>query len=84
MTSLGDWLGGGLETPVAVDAVITRAPTTEDDTVHVALPAFDSEQGYGPCGYMPRGDVKPSVGDPCVVVFTQDQNAIVVFFQPLS
>jgi hypothetical protein len=84
MSGLADWLGNsGLEMPVAVDGVISRAPTVSDDTVHVALPAFDAEQGYGPCGYMPRGTVKPSVGDPCVVVFTEAQNAVVVFFEPL-
>lgn len=53
------------------------------DRVRVRLTAFaESGSYFGPMPFMPRGDVLPTEGDPCVVLGDEDRAYYVVWWEP--
>lgn len=53
------------------------------DTVRVTIEEIDNEfQTHGPCRWMPRGEVFPSAGDPCVVVIDEQLQPWVSVWYP--
>lgn len=67
---------------IAVEGVVTRAPSSTTDLLHVAIPSFDDEQEFGPCPWMPRGTTLPQPGTRVLVVISDQQAPWVVAWQP--
>jgi hypothetical protein len=64
-----------------VEGVIVSAPSGVTDLVRVVITGVDDDQG-DLLRWMPRGAVLPSVGDTCLVVFTQSGTAWVSAWWP--
>lgn len=65
----------------AHEGVVITAPATTSDLLHVAIPAFDDEQGDF-LRWMPRGTTLPQPGDPCLIVTTSTGEAWVPAWWP--
>jgi hypothetical protein len=65
-----------------VEGVVTRAPTSPTDLLDVAIPSFDSQQGFNEFRWMPRGSDLPTVGARCLVIFTSTGDGWVVAWWP--
>lgn len=74
----------GQPLPPAVDGVVARAPASDTDLLHVSIAGFDDHSNmFGPCPWGPtRGTTLPSVGDRCLVVFSDLETPWVVCWWP--
>lgn len=72
----------GQPLPLAVEAVVTKAPAASTNLVGVAVSSFDDgTQGYDfKCPW--RGPGTPAVGDRCLVIFSEQQAPWVVCWWP--
>lgn len=54
------------------------------DLVEVVIPAFSDVLSWGPCRWMPRGDLitYPQKGDECIVVFDERNDPWIVAWTP--
>lgn len=57
-------------------ARIASAPAA--GLVDVVIPAFDDQQKFTDCPYMPRGTTEPTVGDRCLVAIDDQGDAWVI------
>jgi hypothetical protein len=64
--------------PIAIEGIVTRAPASTSDLLHVALPSFDDQQEFGPCPWPPNGTSLPVVGQRVLVIIS-DQQAVWAF-----
>ena len=63
--------------------VVLETATGLEQRVRVSIPSADNERHvHGPCRWMPRGDLFPSAGDPCLVVFDDDGEAWIPAWVP--
>jgi hypothetical protein len=63
--------------------MIASGADSVSDQVDVVLDDFDDgRQVFGPCAWMPRGDVMPTRGDPCLVVFSDYGDPWVIAWTP--
>lgn len=68
--------------PTAFDALIANSPVSDTDDLFVTIPGFDEGANqWGPCPFMPRGDVLPSRGDMALVVFSDSNVPWVVAWE---
>jgi hypothetical protein len=56
-----------------VEGVVTRAPASTSDLLHVAIPSFDDQQEFGPCPWQPNGGTLPTPGQRVLVVISDQQ-----------
>lgn len=76
-------LGDGPRRPVAYEGMIAADALDLDDAVTVTLSDFDDgRQVFGPCPWMPRGELLPSRGDRALVVFSDDGDPWIVAWTP--
>lgn len=69
--------------PLGAYAGEIAADAEVDEPVPVTLGAFDGGLHlFGPCPWMPRGDVLPTRGDRCLVVFDDDGAPWVIAWEP--
>ncbi len=63
--------------------VIDGDPTSVDEQVHVKIAGADNKQHrHGPCPFVPIGSNLPARGDRCVVVFDEDGDPTIVWWEP--
>lgn len=67
MAEVHDLLGTESSSTPLWAGIIEEDAASESDQLEVTIPAFDPDQTWGPCPWMPRGATLPSKGDACVV-----------------
>lgn len=84
-------LGGSTPVEVAhrenvAEGLITRAPTSEIDSLIVVVPGYSTEFGYTvPAGnWSPRGAALPTVNTSCVVAFDDNGDCWVLVWQGIG
>ena len=69
----------------ATRAVVASSATELTDMVDVVIPEFDPKQRWGPCKWMPRGDITtlPARGDDCIIIFDNERNIWIIGWWPI-
>jgi hypothetical protein len=65
-------------------AVVATSALDLTDTVEVVIPEFDPKQRWGPCKWMPRGDITtlPARGDECIIIFDNNRDIWIIGWWP--
>lgn len=61
---------------------VISSPATLADGVRVSIEESDHRFGYGPCPWMPRGDILPQAGDRALLVMSDDNQPWVIAWWP--
>lgn len=80
MTQLGDLFAAG-KVALTKGEIRTDAATLADD-VEVLIPEWSTAETRTAAGWMPRGAVLPSYGDPCLVGVDDDGEAWILVWSP--
>lgn len=76
--------GGSFGQATAYIATFTNAPASVDELAEVTVSGLDDQLTYTKVRWMPREGVLPSVGDPALLLFDDDNDPWIVAWWPYA